>query len=46
MAKLVFPLWALFGLVFYFSNGLRRSNVRRGVISTEDLDPTAPGGPV
>jgi APA family basic amino acid/polyamine antiporter len=31
-AKLLFPIWAAIGLVFYFSYGFWRSNVRRGVV--------------
>jgi APA family basic amino acid/polyamine antiporter len=31
-AKLLFPAWSLVGLVFYFSYGFWRSNVRRGVV--------------
>jgi APA family basic amino acid/polyamine antiporter len=30
-AKLLFPIWAAIGLVFYFSYGFWRSNVRRGI---------------
>ena len=34
-AKLVFPVWAVIGLLFYFSYGYRKSHVARGV-----YDPT------
>ena len=37
-AKLVFLVWALLGLVLYFSYGFWRSNVRRGVIDSNDED--------
>ena len=37
-AKLVFLVWALMGLVLYFSYGFWRSNVRRGVIDSDDDD--------
>ena len=37
-AKLVFLVWALMGLVLYFSYGFWRSNVRRGVIDSDDPD--------
>jgi APA family basic amino acid/polyamine antiporter len=35
-AKLVFLVWALMGLALYFSYGFWRSNVRRGVIDSDD----------
>ncbi len=37
-AKLVFLVWAALGLMLYFSYGFWRSNVRRGVIDSDDED--------
>ena len=44
-SKGLFAVWTVIGLIFYFSYGFWKSNVRRGVIDVEPLDPTAPGGP-
>jgi APA family basic amino acid/polyamine antiporter len=44
-SKGLFAVWTVIGLIFYFSYGFWKSNVRRGVVDVEPLDPTAPGGP-
>jgi APA family basic amino acid/polyamine antiporter len=42
-AKLVFPAWAIVGLVFYFLYGYRKSHVGRGVNDeTHELDDDVP----
>jgi APA family basic amino acid/polyamine antiporter len=43
-SKGLFAAWTVIGLIFYFSYGFWKSNVRRGVIDVEPLDSTAPGG--
>lgn len=45
IAKLVFPGWAVLGLLVYFAYGYRHSHVRRGLIEVEPIEPDAPGGP-
>jgi APA family basic amino acid/polyamine antiporter len=42
-AKLLLPIWAAIGLVFYFAYGYRKSHVGRGVTEVAELDPNAPG---
>ncbi len=42
-AKLLLPIWAAIGLVFYFAYGYRKSHVGRGVVEVAELDPSAPG---
>jgi APA family basic amino acid/polyamine antiporter len=43
-SKTLFYTWTAIGLVFYFSYGFWRSNVRRGVVDAEPLL-EGPGGP-
>jgi APA family basic amino acid/polyamine antiporter len=42
---MVFYVWSSIGLIFYFAYGFWKSNVRRGVIETVDLDDSAGGQP-
>jgi APA family basic amino acid/polyamine antiporter len=42
VAKLVFPVWAAIGLVFYFIYGIRKSHVGLGLNEVPELDPSAP----
>jgi APA family basic amino acid/polyamine antiporter len=42
VAKLVFPVWAAIGLVFYFAYGIRKSHVGLGLNEVPELDPDAP----
>jgi APA family basic amino acid/polyamine antiporter len=42
----LFITWTLLGLIFYFSYGFWKSNVRRGVVEVPELDPEAPHGAV
>ncbi len=42
-AKLLLPIWAAIGLVFYFAYGFRKSHVGRGLRGeVHELDPDAP----
>jgi len=41
-SKALFFVWAALGLVFYFSYGFWKSNVRRGVVDVPELDEDAP----
>jgi APA family basic amino acid/polyamine antiporter len=42
-SKLLFFIWSAIGLVLYFCYGFWKSNIRRGVVETVDLD-DGPGG--
>jgi APA family basic amino acid/polyamine antiporter len=45
-SKMLFYVWTGLGLIFYFSYGFWRSNVRRGVIEVGELEEGAGPGPV
>jgi APA family basic amino acid/polyamine antiporter len=44
-SKLLFVGWSVLGLLFYFSYGFWRSNIRKGVVDDEGLDENASGQP-
>jgi APA family basic amino acid/polyamine antiporter len=41
-ARLLFPIWAVIGLVFYYAYGYRHSHVGRGTTEVPELDKDAP----
>ena len=45
-SKLLFPIWAAVGLVFYYAYGYRHSHVGRGTTEVPELDSDAPSGPL
>jgi APA family basic amino acid/polyamine antiporter len=42
-SKLLFAIWSAIGIVFYFSFGFWRSNIRRGIVDVEPLDDAGSG---